>query len=246
MEEKNLITKIESLKEIKPNREWVFLTRENILGEKRTLLSTYTEFTKSFFKVPAFATVATLVLLGGLFVYSQSLISTNQRIANEVAEREVKQNEVKALLSTLTKLRDARTEMQKSFAGVVVSKTEKEKIEIAKDIAPLIAEMGETEEEIIESLGVMGIIMESDESSDSIYKDLASFLINDSKTRSLTEEDQLLLMEAEELFNQNYYQRALEKFIEIGKVSSTDLENIETIEIVETTTIEIIETIEEE
>ncbi len=209
MKEKELITKIESLKGVRPGKEWVSLTRADILGEKKTFLSTYSEFVGSF-KIPAFAATVTMVLFGGIFIYSQLLISTNQRMVEEV-QRLAKQNEVEILSIALANLKDAKIEMQRDFAESMVTKSEKEVIKIAKDIAPSLIEIREKEEVIMGSLGVM--IEPDDLSAD---RDVAFFLITDLEKRSLTDEDGALLEEAREYFDSGKYQKALKKVLEIG------------------------------
>lgn len=210
MNEREFINKIESLKSIKPDASWVASARDEILGEKK-LFSVQGNFAGFFFNTQAFAATAALVLFGGVFLYSHLMISSDQRLAEEV-ERMAKQNEVQMLSIALADLKDTRAEMRQSFAESVVSKSEEEVVKIARNIAPSLLEMDEKEEVIMGSLGVM---METEDLSPN--RDIASYLIADLEKRSLTEEEESLLDEAKEAFEAEDYREALRKVLQIGE-----------------------------
>ena len=67
MTEKELIEKIQGFKGIKPEKDWVILTKKEILGEKPKIGF-------SFFFKPALAGALTLCILGGVFVFAQGAL----------------------------------------------------------------------------------------------------------------------------------------------------------------------------
>ena len=76
MEERQLIKKIEQLREIKPRKEWVFLTKKEIFGEEKERIDLSWLFTPIFTPIrrPALAfafrgVVVLVVVLAGAFFY---------------------------------------------------------------------------------------------------------------------------------------------------------------------------------
>ncbi len=210
MNEREFINKIGSLKEIKADAQWASSTRDEILGERK-LFSVQGNFAGFVFRTQAFAATAALVLFGGVFLYSHLLVSSDQRLAEEL-EKLTKQNEVQMLSIALADLKGARAEMGQSFAESMVTKSEEEVVRIAKDMAPSLLEIEEKEEVI---MGTLGVMIESDETSTS--KEIASYLIADLEKRSLTEEDEALLEEAKEALEAGDHRDALRKVLRIGE-----------------------------
>ncbi len=209
MNERELLNKIESLKKIKPNTEWVSLTRNDILGERKVF--SFQDNLAGFLFRPRVFAGAALVLLGGLFLYSQLLLSSEQRRAEEL-ERLAKQSELQMLSIALAELKEARAEMDRNFADLIVTKSEEEAVKIAKEIAPLLLEIDKKEGAI---MGSLGVITEPDKISTG--EKVASYLIADYEKRSLTEEDGVLLQLAKEAFGAGDHQEALRVVLLIGQ-----------------------------
>ena len=222
MEEKTLITKIESLKNIKPREDWVSFTREEIFEEGKIL---FPFFLREKVFIGTFA-----LLLVGVFALSQTFTGNSfyNKIASyfsfenkDIASEE--QKEIELLSLTLNELREARTQFQKDFASSIVSKPENEVVKIAKDYAPTILEIREKEKEVSETLGV-----KIDKDSDLAEKEIASLIIQDLEKRSLITEEKEMLNTAKDHFEKGEYLSSLRIALEIGNNNLTEEETIKT------------------
>lgn len=228
MNEKELIAKIESLKNIKPKEEWVLSAREEIFQEDKILFP-------FFLKEKVFIGTFLLLLFGGfLFVGGFAGNSFYARIASyfnsedkNVAVLEEKK-EVELLSSTLAELKETRSQLQQEFASSIVSKPEEEAIKIAKNYAPAILEIRKKEGKISETLGVR--ISEDDNTAE---KEIVSLIIKDLEKRSLVTEDKKILEEAKSYFEKGEYLSSLKKALEIGNKNITE-ETTEPTETIET------------
>jgi len=73
MTDTNLVRKIQLLKEIRPRKDWVLLTKSQILGKEPSSIEQFSTFLRVFFRFkPAFATLVVLVILGGSFGLAQN------------------------------------------------------------------------------------------------------------------------------------------------------------------------------
>lgn len=212
MQEKEIISKLESLKEIKPNQEWVSSARKEILGEN--------EFSLSFLFRPSFATAATLMLFGGIFAYSQmTTVPSNQIEKAEELQMLATQVEIEKLSSALAELKEAKMALKREFNETVASRSGEDVTRIARDIAPSLVEIGEKEELVMMSLAVMvSNDSEEEEKEESLpNREVVSLLIEDLNQRSLTEEESMKLDSVKELYNDKEYQKALTLVLEIGQ-----------------------------
>ena len=81
MTEKELIAKIQELRQLKPRQDWVVLTKKQILGEEKPQFS-FIGFLKelqrgekfAFQHKPAFAFITTLLVLIGVFGFAQNSV----------------------------------------------------------------------------------------------------------------------------------------------------------------------------
>ncbi len=249
MQEKDLLSKIESLKEIKPDSHWAVLTREKIFDKKEE------PFVFPFLQMfgrPAVAAFASLGFAAVLFVSAQSAVPGDalylvkrvsekgqmaltseegkqdfnlllaHRRLDEVSEI-IRRNEINRLSSALKDLEMMKAKMHRDFAQAIESRPREEAIEIAKNFAPSILEIEEKEDLLmIDSLGVR-----IDEVSSNAAKDLVSLLIEDFENRSLTEEDEILLEEAKTMFKEKNYRTALKSVLNIGREKTDDEEDEE-------------------
>lgn len=195
---KDLITKIESLKNIKPREDWALSVRADILEERN--------FFSFIFSKPAFAGMATLMLLVGVFVYSNHLDS--QRIAQEKElDMIAREGKITELTATLKELRVTRAQLQNQFSQLVISKSEEKTVEMIKQVVPILVEAERQEKLAIESFQLLGMQIEI-ENEPIDYEKLSAYMINDLKERSLTEEGEEQLVLVEELFNNGDYRSA--------------------------------------
>ena len=209
MEERDIISKIESLKEIKPNQEWVCSARKEILGENEFSLS-------SFIFRPAFATAATLMIFGGVFAYSQLTMPVQPNKAEEI-QMLATQVEIEKLSLALAELKEAKMALKKEFTESVAVRSEQDVTRIARDIAPSLVEIGEQEEIVMTSLAVMIEKKKKKEDESLPTKEVVSLLIEDLNERTLTEEEANKLDSVKELYNDKEYQKALSLVLEIGQ-----------------------------
>jgi len=234
MTEAELIKKIKTLKEIKPRKDWVVLTKTQILGnvEVRPQL-----FLFPFFK-PAYAGLFLFLLLIGLAEFSQGALPgdplyslkrisertqsvfvskeeqpklqlelTNKRLEelNKVAEA----NQVKRLAPALNEFETTKIAAKKEVVNSIKNKSEKEATKVAKDIASKLNEVNENEKKVYATLNIesTGGVEQTAE------KAVVEILIKDAKNSTLTEEQKADLVKVEEYYKSGDYQEALNLFM---------------------------------
>ena len=215
MNEKNTINRIRSLKDIKPQAEWVSSTRANLLGNKPAIL--FTPF-YSQLKTPALIMTTTLILLTGLFIHH----TDQQQKAVQETIRVARQNEIETLSMTLTELKDAKAKIDSKVDNLIAQKANQEATTTINTIAPLLIEIEEKEVELKKSILTMedaGIILASfsgigDESLN--IKRITSHIMNSNENRELTEEETLIFNQAEKQFIEGKYNESLEKALKIA------------------------------
>ncbi|MDD4062417.1 MAG: hypothetical protein PHV25_01370 [Candidatus Pacebacteria bacterium] len=205
MNEKEIINQIESLKQIKPNQEWVSSTRADIVGVDAPVIFS------SFFSKPAFVGTFSFVLLAGLLFFSQSMILEEQKMAEgevEVSGQELaKQKEIEDLSLALAELRNAKAELDQSFSSAVAVMPQREAIDFAKSIAPQMIEMKEKEELIIQSLAVVvSEEVNESESNKKTDRGVAALLLDDFIEQS---EDDEMIEELGSLFSDGKYSEVI-------------------------------------
>jgi len=234
MTEAELIKKIKTLKEIKPRKDWVVLTKTQILGnvEVRPQL-----FLFPFFK-PAYAGLFLFLLLIGLAEFSQGALPgdplyslkritekaqsvfvskeeqpklqlelTNKRLEelNKVAEA----NQVKRLAPALNEFETTKIAAKKEVVNSIKNKSGKEATKVAKDIASKLNEVNENEKKVYATLNIesTGGVEQTAE------KAVVEILIKDAKNSTLTEEQKTDLVKVEEYYKSGDYQEALNLFM---------------------------------
>jgi len=234
MTEAELIKKIKTLKEIKPRKDWVVLTKTQILGnvEVRPQL-----FLFPFFK-PAYAGLFLFLLLIGLAEFSQGALPgdplyslkritekaqsvfvskeeqpklqlelTNKRLEelNKVAEA----NQVKRLAPALNEFETTKIAAKKEVVNSIKNKSGKEATKVAKDIASKLNEVNENEKKVYATLNIesTGGVEQTAE------KAVVEILIKDAKNSTLTEEQKTDLVKVEEYYKMGDYQGALNLFM---------------------------------
>ena len=231
MTEGNLIKKIQELKQIKPRKEWVVLTKNKILGD-------YISQPQSFFFQfkPVFAGLVIVFILFGVFGLAQYSLPgdflfpakkiTEKSQAVFVSEEEkpafrfeiankrlndlseiIETNQVKKIAPAMAESRITKTEAKKEVLSLIKAKPEKA-VEIAKQAAPKIKEINEKEKEVLTSLG-----LEQEEKTDGAEKAVVELLISDLESQSLTENQKEIFEQAKKYFEDEKYSLALEKVL---------------------------------
>jgi len=225
MMEKELIGKLRKLRQIQPNRDWVSLTKTQILGQEPR----FTFF--PYFK-PAFAGLVTVFILLSVFGYGfvknslpGDLLYVIKKVAHEGQAIFVSESEKPAFQLKLAnqRLEDLTKAPAKNLAPTIsefqanISEAAKtlSKIDATTSnpavIKKIVAETKKLEEnkEKVESLGV--VIGGTEELENALAKVVGN-LIEDLKTRTLTEEKEKILEKMEELFQAGKYSEALELY----------------------------------
>jgi len=233
MTQNELIGKIRELRQIKPRKDWVLLTKTQILGQEET-----PKFELFPFFKPAYAGLFFLLLLAGLIEFSQGALPgdplyslkritekaqavfvskeeqpklqlelTSKRLEelNKVADA----NRVKRLAPALNEFQKTKIVAKKEILDSIKNKSEKEAIKIAKALAPKLNEVNEKEKKVYAVLNT-----ESTEGTEqTAEKAVVEILIKDVKNSTLTEEQKADLVKVEEYYKSGDYQEALNLFM---------------------------------
>ena len=230
MTEKELIGKIRELRQIKPNRDWVVLTKSQILGEEKKYTSLFL-FLFPFLKLkPAYAGLVAVLILFGLcgisqnslpgdllypvkkiteksqavFVSEEELPKYNLEIANKRLEElnQIAQtNQVKKLAPAISEFQANISEAAKSLAKVK-----------GQDVEKIVAQTKKLEENKKKVENVLATKIETEEYDDALAQ-LVESQIKDLEERTLTEEQMKILAEAKELYQAGNFAEALEKIL---------------------------------
>ncbi len=248
MKEKEVINKIKSLKQIKPNKNWALLTKSEIFDRKEEVLfdpirhlltrSTATAFASLGFV--AFIFVSAQASFPGDTLYPVKKITEKGRMAilSETNRREynmeltnrrleeiakvIQKDEIEKLSLAVKELESMKSEMQKDFSRSVKNKSKQETVEIAKNLAPALLEI-EDKEELL--LGALSVRMEDNKESASVSEKSVSILIEDLEERTLAEEDEILLQEAKQHFKDKNYSLALRTVLQVGQEKNNNKED---------------------
>ena len=234
MTEKELIGKIRELRQIQPKRDWVILTKNQILGGVEVRPQPFL-----FFR-PAYAGLIGLMVifvLFGLFGFAQNslpgdflyplrkiteksrliFVSETEKPAFQLEQVNkrledlnhiIEANQVRKLAVGLEELKVAKTEAGKEVAELR-DKPAKEAISIAKKIAPKVKDLNEKEKRVYASLN----IEPEKEVNQRPEKTITELLIRDLENRTLTTAQQELLAEAKKNFEAGNFTQALEKIL---------------------------------
>lgn len=232
MEEKLVIKKIQGLREIKPNKDWVLLTKKEILKRDKKFVPV-ASFGRLFAPIrkPALVfalrgvIVATVILAGAFFylyyLNSQALQLTLEKLPffnndNYQTEKMMASlAEVKANLSeiqlSLEKLKDIKSPSRALAATSVIKATADRNREAlgaiksqssSRKVLASISEIDET-------------LTKISEDSYNLQKEMISAALNDLKNRSLSEREKSLLEKAEFYYGKGDIEEAMIFIIKI-------------------------------
>ena len=196
--EEQLISKLQKLNNVKPNQDWVILTKREILGQKKPIYTNNFKFQTSNFKFTwayAFATLLLVILgtvgFGRLTMPGDMIANVQRNVQRIVVVNEAKQSAarvVKALRSGLPKDSQAAKELA----------SEIEKIKQYKTLADIVSI-----EEIKDLNNELEIVVKNE--------------ILSLEKSTLTEEQQESLIKIKALYEAKDYSTALEEILTIGK-----------------------------
>ena len=238
MDEKTLIGKIEILRQIRPRKNWVVLTKKRILGEERTLPGLFSDslrvFQGLFFQYRlALASLVLLFVLGGTFAFAQKslpgeplfvikkmtektravFVAENERpkVQLELANKRLEDLAKIAETNDVRKLAPAIDEFQANVSEAAKNLTKAKTV--GKDIILQTQELEKNKEKIEKTLATQI----GTEELENVYKDLAEQQIKDLENSSLTESQEKILEEAKEYFEAGDYSNSLIKTIEASQ-----------------------------
>lgn len=230
MTEKDLIKQLKELKEIKPRKDWVLLTKRQILSEwsnadVRHSMSNI--FTVLHWKL-AFAPVISVLTIIGLFGFASntlpgdflfpvkkvtesvqvglSLTEEKPGVHLRLANKRLEELSAIAEANKVRSLAPTIKEFQDSVAEAVNGLSSMNSASL-KELAAEIKILEENKQRVESVLGVQIGGAETEK----FEKQLADYLIADLEKRTLDEENQKLLKEAKEAFEAGAYTLALEK-----------------------------------
>ncbi len=231
MTSEELIGKIRELRQIKPRKDWVLLTKTQILGEDKPVFSPFFIFRP----VPVFAGVLFVFILFGFLGTSQNSLpgdllypikkitekarvvfvsETGKPKANlELANKRLEEINQIAQNNEVRKLVPAINEFQASISKVTENLTALKGADV-KEIAKEAQKIEENKKKI-ESLGVE--VGETEE-LENAYKILAEREIKNLEQNSLTETQEEALKEAKEYFEKGDFATALIKIVEASQI----------------------------
>jgi len=238
MTDKELIRKIKELKEVRPRKDWVLLTKSQILGEN--VHSAGAHIWSVFQWRLALAPVISVLVIIGLFGFAQytvpgdwlfavKKITENVQVGlSSVAEKPklrlqfankrleelsqiAQQNQVQNLDSAMKEFQANVIEAAEDLAAMDINVTSSDPV-VLKELVQEAEKLQENKKKVESVLGTK--IADTQNLENAIIqleKKTAAHLIEDLEARSLSEEDQVLLSEAKEYFKAGDYSQALEK-----------------------------------
>lgn len=218
MIEKELIGKIRELRQIRPRKDWVVLTKGQILGEPK--ISFF-----PFFK-PVLATVTALGILFGVFSLAQNSLPgdflysikkiTEKGQAVFVSEEEKPVFQLKLAndrLEDLTKAQAKNLAPTLSEFQASVFQAAKEIVEAEKPNIKEIVQQTKKLEENKQKVEALGVVLGETEKLDNALAQLVEREIEELASQTLNENQEELLEEAKESFEVGDYNQALEKIL---------------------------------
>lgn len=231
MTEKDLIKQLKQLKEIKPDKDWVLLTKRQILADAQADASVRRS-TSNIFAVfqwkLAFAPVISVFIVIGLFGFANTTTVPGDFLfpvkkAAEIAQVGLSSSAEKSgvhlklanrRLEELSGIADANKvrslaptikEFQDNITEAVNGLASADNITLKE----LVSETKKLEENKQKVESVLGVQIGGE--TEKFENQLVGYLIADLEKRSLNEEEQKLLTEAKEYFDTGAYTLALEK-----------------------------------
>ena len=233
MTEKNLIGKIRELRQIKPKRDWVILTKSQILGKEFIQPRVLNIFPG--FRVGLAGAVIVSILFG-IFTLAQNSLPgdllypikkiTERSRAVFISEEKLPKYNLELANKRLEELNEIIQTQRAQRLAPAISEFQAQAREAAKnlpeikEIEKIVAPANKLEENKRKVEEVLAIRIETEE-LDNALAQLVEREIKDLEGRTLTEEQQKLLTEAKELYEAGNYGQALEKLLILSQYYST-------------------------
>jgi len=240
MTQKEIITKIKSLKEVKPEKEWVLLTKNNVLGKEANIvrpIHNHHERNSLFELVSslvnpriAFSFVAFLFVvvgitgLSGLVGFRPSSDTAALLVAQDAVKNDVELLRVKSqILSEIA----AKGDEKENIALVA-----KEVEEIAKDLTDKVKKEPRLARNValdisknrtyLEVMGSEIVGVDLKETSGVLYKTIVEEIMRDVERANLSEIQQERLSGVKKMYDSGEYAKALESILLINATERED------------------------
>lgn len=226
--EKELISKLQDLRQIKPTTEWVSLTRQEIFGrtemaQNRNAIGFWQRVESLFIqKKLAYAFAAFMLIFAGVMGFikygdphnnlgTAALVAMDSSTKNSVEEfKSVSQNYAQAV-KTNKSVSLAATEVKSAAQNLTDA--------IKKD--PTMAKQVALEVNNNKTLLDVSGSGEVKDSSNDLYKTIDEQMINDLQKSTLTDDQKKTLKYINDLFNQGKYDSALENILLMNAANSS-------------------------
>jgi hypothetical protein len=242
--EKQLILKLQALKEIKPRKEWASLLKSQILtGEQaKTVISAQKvsifdvisnfkfQILNSFSKRLAYSFAVLVFVVAGLIGFAEytvpgDLLFPVKKLAEQsqagLAGQTGLQQNIANLSSRINDLAQVAKEGKKNSIPSVISEISLNAKDLVKNIKDNSVKDPKTLAEIADSLKTLASVPGTDLSENQDVKDLYQTIVQsqiaDLNETTLTEDQEKILLEIEDLYEQEKYADALEKILLINK-----------------------------
>ncbi len=224
-----LVRKIRQLKKVKPKKDWVLLTKTQILGQETT-------FNLLPFLRPAYAGLFALLLLAGLFEFSQGalpgeslyyfkkivekgqiILSSEEerpRMNLELANKRLEELNQIVQKNEVRKLAPAMDEFRANVSAAAKNLTNVKKI--SKEIVVQIQKLEENEEELGKILATK-VGNEEYEEYNIALAQLVERQILEMEEKTLSKDDEVILKAARQDFESGDYSEALIKILVLSQ-----------------------------
>lgn len=230
MEEKQLIKKLETLKAIKPNQNWVVLTKEEIM-KKEPVIKSENNWAFLFsrpIKRPALVyafrgTLVVMILLVGVLFYMNYLSSQTSQIFSNLFKSNGPENEkiiasISEIKTNLEKINLSLTNLENiknpkdalTMTGVIKATAERNK-ELVEDM-----KKSSDSQKVYASLGeIEDTLGDINKKSYAVQKEIVEKIFEDLKGRSLSDENKERLDKAIEYYQEGKEDEAIILIIRI-------------------------------
>lgn len=238
--QKQLIEELKALKDIKPRQEWVILAKSQIFNnaEDRGVIVNPARKASIFDVIAsiniqrrlAYSFASLVFIFVGLVGFAQYTMPgdllfpvrkiTERSEAALAGQTELRQNAA-TLNNRINDLAKAAKDGKKDNIPATISEINTKASELVKDIKQKTVEDPETLKEIAASLKVLADVTSADQDLENtadvkdLYQAVVESQIADFKTATLTDEQAIILLEAEALYEKGENVEALEKILEI-------------------------------
>lgn len=220
MEDKNLIAKIKILGNIQPDREWVVLTKKNILRDNMSHQNLIFEIGHFVFqKKLVFAGLTLICLLGATFMVTQDSSKPVQLANLELATQKLAElnlmsgTQADEAVKTAVKEYSATKSAARKQVLEMVRKDPDNAGKIVKSVGSQIQQIDATERQVFAALGVEDDVQAADNSSENPDKAIVELLIDDAQKMNLTAMQSQDIAYMQGLFSAGNYEGALEFYL---------------------------------